>query len=53
MSKIKLNLPKGDSIEVSAGVIPRDLLDELNIPDENALAASINGRKIDLTAPLE
>ena len=52
MNKIKLTLPKGKIIEVPEGARPRDLLNELGIPDERALAANLNGAKIDLTIPI-
>ena len=53
MDIIELKLPDGGILEVDGGTCPHDLLDRLNIPDKRALAAKLNGRKIDLAAPLK
>ena len=53
MNKLQLTLPSGKIIEASRGVRSRDLLEELGVPEERALAASLNGEKIDLTTPIQ
>ena len=52
MNRIELRLPKGKIIEAEKGVRPLELLEELNIPEKRAYGANLNGKAIDLTAPI-
>ena len=52
IDELELKLPKGKSISVEAGSRPVDMLEELNIPEKRAYAANLNGKRIDLTAPI-
>ena len=53
MNKITLSLPDGNSLLIEEGARPRDLLEQLEIPDDRALAASLNHKKIDLYTPIK
>ncbi len=52
MDKITLNLPGGDTLEVDKGTRPIDLLESLKISEKKAYSAVLNGKPVDLTAPL-
>jgi len=52
MEKIELRLPDGKILPADKSSRPLDLLNELNIPEKRAYAAVLNGKNIDLTAPL-
>jgi len=49
----ELTLPGGDSLEVAPGTQVRDLMDEINLPPGEYVAAKINGEQVDLYHEIE
>jgi threonyl-tRNA synthetase len=53
MRKIELHLPDNSKIEVEAGIIAKEIISLLKLPEAKVLAGKLNGKLIDLSAKLE